>query len=128
MCDTLCFDFTNYDTNNIKTESQTIINTTRILLNDVTDLNSLDSILTIFYNSIMPIQFLRLVSINDEIRTIATIIYDDIQRFELEVVRNERLFNIIKDTITDNPETLRAKQMYQLDFELKGGMNLDPNS
>lgn len=129
MSEIVCFDFVGFD--NVMTVSNIIkkaIDDARSQLQIANSMQSIDLALTVFYNTVMPVQFLRLVSTNDKVRDVATNMYAEIQRFELEFARDERLFKIINETSDDNPETKRAKQMYLLDFELKGGLKLDLDS
>lgn len=122
-----CFDFSSLNNvNKISIATNNEISNTKVLLENAHDLKSIDAAITDLYNNIMPIQFLRLVSTDAEIRTEATNTYNSLQLFELEFVRDERLYKIINETKVDDHdfETKRVKQMYLLDFELKGGLKL----
>jgi Zn-dependent oligopeptidase len=126
-----CFDFVGFSTaTSITNAVKKAIDDARVQLAAATDLRGIDRALTVFYNTVMPVQFLRLVSTVDEIRTVATDSYAEIQRFELEVNRDERLFKIINESIIADAdaEAKRAKQLYLLDFELKGGLKLNTES
>jgi len=129
MTEPVCFDFVGFD--NVMTVSNIIkkaIDDARSQLQMANSMQSIDLALTVFYNTVMPVQFLRLVSTNDEVREMATNMYSEIQLFELELTRDERLFQIISESPEDNPEAKRAKQLYLFDFKLKGGLKLDLDS
>jgi Zn-dependent oligopeptidase len=47
-----------------------------------------------------------------------------IEEMELEVASDQRLFRLVKESLPANEEEARAKELYLVDFELKGGCAL----
>lgn len=110
----------------VKKSVEQSIELARTSLRAARDLKSVDSALTTFFNSAMPVQFLRLVSVNDEVRAAATESLEMIEKFELEVARDEELYKAVvkNNSKDDDAQDVRARQLYARDFELRGGVHL----
>jgi hypothetical protein len=55
-----------------------------------------------------------------QVRSAATESQQRIEEMELEVASDRRLFGIVRDTVPKNQEESRARELYLVDFELKG--------
>ena len=88
--------------------------------------DELDAHLTRFYNSAMPLQFLRLTSDDSSIRAAATEASAMIEQFELAVAKNGALYRLVKDCDipADDKEATRARELYLRDMELIGASHL----
>ncbi len=109
----------------VRAATEAIVADTRRALSAASSLRDLDRALTTFYNAAMPIQFLRLTSTHEEVRAAASESQGAVERMELEVVSDRRLFEIVRNEQCEgDKEATRAKELYLVDFELKGGAAL----
>jgi hypothetical protein len=110
----------------VRSATEAIVADTRKSLAAATSLRELDRTLTVFYNTLMPIQFLRLTSAHEEVRQAASESQCAMELLELEVASDRRLCGMVRSTRVedDGGEAARARELYLVDFELKGGAAL----
>ncbi len=110
----------------VRSATEAIVADTRKSLAAATSLRELDRTLTAFYNSVMPIQFLRLTSTHEDVRQAASESQSAMELLELEVASDRRLYEIVRATrvAEEGAEAARARELYLVDFELRGGAAL----
>jgi hypothetical protein len=110
----------------VRSATEAIVADTRKSLAAATSMRELDRTLTVFYNTLMPIQFLRLTSAHEEVRQAASESQSAMELLELEVASDRRLCGMVRATRAeeDGGEAARARELYLVDFEIKGGAAL----
>ncbi len=92
----------------------------------VQGVRSLDRVLLELHNTVMPVQFLRLVAEDDAVRRAAAQAMEDLERFELAVCSNPSVYAALKREQGQelDPETTAAVERYLRECELRGGAHL----
>jgi Zn-dependent oligopeptidase len=113
-------------------------------LNDVDSVMSLDTTMTALFNTVMPIQFLRLVGVDEGVRAAAskgegerhacshpitcTAAMEELDRFELAVYGNSKVYTTLRQeagaTAEGDSLKMAALQRYIRDCEVKGAAHL----
>jgi Zn-dependent oligopeptidase len=122
------------------TTSRALDEAARALRDDVRDVRTLDTTMMRLFNAVMPVQFLRLVAVDESVRAAASKAMEDLDRFELALYGNTTVYAaLVQDSSSNDPTKVLTKTLpcvvdphpkvaalerYIRDFEVKGAAHL----